>query len=201
MLNKGAMFGLDARIALAIFGALSVISGAALYSAIQESQVTAVITDLNEFTKSYEQYLLDTGVELPQHSTSKTVLNATKLHADTVDGWNGPYVPYTKYNASGNIYGFIYDRYPDLLGIYLRVMSDDSWGTNGAGMSGSDCSSSTCYIWSEVTVPESIGYAIDKKIDGTLDSNNGDIRLYTANTGVAGVYMKMLPSPTIKTNQ
>lgn len=32
-MKKGAMFGLDARIALAIFGALSVISGAALYSA------------------------------------------------------------------------------------------------------------------------------------------------------------------------
>ena len=39
MLNKGAMFGLDARIALAIFGALSVISGAALYSTIQEADV------------------------------------------------------------------------------------------------------------------------------------------------------------------
>ena len=34
--KKAAMFGLDARIALAIFGALSVISGAALYSAIQQ---------------------------------------------------------------------------------------------------------------------------------------------------------------------
>lgn len=32
--KKAAMFGLDARIALVIFGALSVISGAALYSAI-----------------------------------------------------------------------------------------------------------------------------------------------------------------------
>ena len=37
-LKKGAMFGLDARISLAIFGALSVISGAALYSAIQDSK-------------------------------------------------------------------------------------------------------------------------------------------------------------------
>ncbi len=41
-LNKGAMFGLDARIALAIFGALSVISGAALYSAIKQAKVTQV---------------------------------------------------------------------------------------------------------------------------------------------------------------
>lgn len=44
MKNKGAMFGLDARIALAIFGALSVISGAALYSAIQESSTVKITT-------------------------------------------------------------------------------------------------------------------------------------------------------------
>tara|TARA_Y100001960_G_scaffold319101_1_gene389950 strand:- start:3597 stop:3728 length:132 start_codon:yes stop_codon:yes gene_type:complete len=36
--KKAAMFGLDARIALAIFGALSVISGAVLYSAIQDAK-------------------------------------------------------------------------------------------------------------------------------------------------------------------
>jgi len=44
--NKGAMFGLDSRIALAIFGALSVISGAALYSAIQEAKATALYNEL-----------------------------------------------------------------------------------------------------------------------------------------------------------
>ncbi len=45
--NRGAMFGLDARIALAIFGALSVISGAALYSAIKESRITSLLTEYN----------------------------------------------------------------------------------------------------------------------------------------------------------
>ncbi len=44
MIKKAAMFGLDARIALVIFGALSVISGAALYSAIQQAKTTAFAT-------------------------------------------------------------------------------------------------------------------------------------------------------------
>tara|TARA_Y100000590_G_scaffold312511_1_gene353198 strand:- start:819 stop:1040 length:222 start_codon:yes stop_codon:yes gene_type:complete len=66
-LNKGAMFGLDARIALAIFGALSVISGAALYSAIQEARVTQLITSLNEIGKAYEAYILDTGAEIEKN--------------------------------------------------------------------------------------------------------------------------------------
>ena len=52
-MKKGAMFGLDARIALAIFGALSVISGAALYSAIQDAQATAMIVRLNEVGKAF----------------------------------------------------------------------------------------------------------------------------------------------------
>ena len=37
------MFDLDARIALVIFGALSVISGAELYSSIQTAKNTAVV--------------------------------------------------------------------------------------------------------------------------------------------------------------
>ena len=54
MINKkGAIFGLDARIALTIFGALSVISGAALYSAIQESKVVALYTEFQEIGKAY----------------------------------------------------------------------------------------------------------------------------------------------------
>ena len=55
------MFGLDARIALAIFGALSVISGAALYSAIQQAKVTETVTELDNISKAWAQYYLDTG--------------------------------------------------------------------------------------------------------------------------------------------
>jgi type II secretory pathway pseudopilin PulG len=61
MLNKkGAMFGLDARIALAIFGALSVISGAALYSAIQQSKAVAMVNSLEEIGKAIDSYRLET---------------------------------------------------------------------------------------------------------------------------------------------
>ena len=49
MINKkGAIFGLDERIALAIFGALSVISGSALYSAIKDAREQRVITSILE---------------------------------------------------------------------------------------------------------------------------------------------------------
>ena len=92
--KKGAMFGLDARIALAIFGALSLISGAALYSAIQKSKVTAIISESEEIEKALSAYYIDTG-EYPKHAA----LNPTrdfdasylKENPTGVIGWNGPY--------------------------------------------------------------------------------------------------------------
>ena len=71
--KKGAMFGLDARIALAIFGALSVISGAALYSAIQSAKAEQYRQYFVELVKASEAYYLDTGSQL-----SFDVLHALK---------------------------------------------------------------------------------------------------------------------------
>ena len=92
--KKGAMFGLDARIALAIFGALSVISGAALYSAIQDSKATAFLADMNEVGKAWEQYLLDTGQDVPIDTTNSSLRQrlTQELVTSSVTGWKGPYL-------------------------------------------------------------------------------------------------------------
>jgi type II secretory pathway pseudopilin PulG len=92
MLNKkGAMFGLDARIALAIFGALSVISGASLYSAIQESKVVALQAQFNEVEKSIEQYILDIG-SAPPKTHNWVDLSYLMDNKDSNSNWNGPYI-------------------------------------------------------------------------------------------------------------
>jgi hypothetical protein len=93
-IKKGAMFGLDARIALAIFGALSVISGAALYSAIKDAREQRVITSVIELGKGLESYYLDTGV-MPKVSTmNTTVFDIVQLikNTDNIKGWKGPYI-------------------------------------------------------------------------------------------------------------
>ncbi|HAG52695.1 MAG TPA: hypothetical protein DCL21_02800 [Alphaproteobacteria bacterium] len=77
--QKGAMFGLDARIALAIFGALSVISGAALYSAIQNAKAISLLTELQEVGKATESYYLDTG-SYPPKRTPAAVINTAPYH-------------------------------------------------------------------------------------------------------------------------
>lgn len=124
MLNKkAAMFGLDARIALAIFGALSVITGAALYKSIQNAKVISVLNQMEELSKAVDSYRLDTG-SLP---VVQGVPNASGYFSITsnigeiientknVHGWKGPYIAMNKnsllsllfdknYNASLHAY-------------------------------------------------------------------------------------------------
>tara|TARA_Y100001960_G_scaffold333783_1_gene440937 strand:+ start:175 stop:765 length:591 start_codon:yes stop_codon:yes gene_type:complete len=91
--NKAAMFGLDARIALAIFGALSVISGAALYSAIQDAKATAMYQEIVELEKAIESLYLDLGY-VPI-SSSTNAFDARYLHTNpgNLSNWSGPYFP------------------------------------------------------------------------------------------------------------
>ena len=89
-MKKGAMFGLDARIALAIFGALSVISGAALYSAIENARLTREWAQYKEYAKAYQAYYIDTATYLFAgfgRDTCDMVENRGNL-----TGWNGPYI-------------------------------------------------------------------------------------------------------------
>ena len=97
--KKAAMFGLDARIALAIFGALSVISGAALYKAVQKANIVRYAAFYQEFAKAYEAFYLDTGTHV-----SKACYLANNNPA--IPGWQGPY-----------------------LGEYISVSSDCSTGS------------------------------------------------------------------------
>ncbi|MCP4354624.1 MAG: hypothetical protein GY793_03125 [Proteobacteria bacterium] len=46
--KQAAMFGLDARVALAIFGALSIITGATLYNALQHIKTIQYLQLFNE---------------------------------------------------------------------------------------------------------------------------------------------------------
>ena len=98
-ISKAAMFGLDARISLAIFGALSVISGAALYSASQNAKTIAYVTQMQELVKAIEQYMLDTGTDLPKDVTYDYVADLRELVISTKSGWKGPYLSMI-YNAS-----------------------------------------------------------------------------------------------------
>tara|TARA_Y100001960_G_scaffold51090_1_gene52065 strand:- start:5241 stop:5852 length:612 start_codon:yes stop_codon:yes gene_type:complete len=197
MIKKAAMFGLDARIALAIFGALSVISGAALYSAIQGAKVTAIITELNEISKAHEAYYLDTGSPLGLWSTSLHTTSIKDLISNISSraNWQGPYLPYSTtvdYVLKHSIYDNI---------IIYRI--DDDTGTWG-GTEGTDfvsyggCtagSTSSCNYYTVMEfIPKAIADAIDKQVDGALNYKSGNVkvRYYPtgAQAGKATVFIK-----------
>ena len=108
-MNKGAMFGLDARIALAIFGALSVISGASLYSAIQNAKLTSMHQTIVNVEKAFEALYLDLG-EIPNRPHSSTK-NAQYLidNVDNLKTWKGPYLSFDRDLTLNDTY-FIVDK-------------------------------------------------------------------------------------------
>ena len=142
--KKGAMFGLDARIALAIFGALSVISGAALYSAIQEAQVTQKIAQIKEVEKAVEQYILDTRSMIPLSTTFGAAdLSSYALveKPSGVTGWKGPYLNFEKHPTSDYL---INNNGSNIALTYSRT--DDFSSASNCLRSSTDCSVFMVYL-------------------------------------------------------
>ncbi|MCP4354699.1 MAG: hypothetical protein GY793_03500 [Proteobacteria bacterium] len=172
--KKAAMFGLDARVALAIFGALSVITGAALYNAIQDAKVVALMTELDNIDKAITEYYIDTGTYPPLKPTSVNGrLLMEELIFSSVQGWKGPYV--TLSDTGTTIDGQLgHSQYASVL-IYRQ--QDIDWSDPNAGskcLSGSaSCSVYICYYNG---VPEDINKALDLKIDGIASANQGNFR-------------------------
>ena len=179
--KKGAMFGLDARIALAIFGALSVISGAALYSAIQESKVVSMVSQLEEISKGYVSYYLDTGSELPERGAISNDLLVESLYTDDgTAGWNGPYfTPTTKVVNYAFRHKYSYSE----VSTYIQKCGYDF----GGDFSSTSCPTCTagmnCSIFIKLMSMDnglSIAYNLDKKIDNSDGFDKGKFRIQYA---------------------
>lgn len=199
-LKKGAMFGLDARIALAIFGSLSVISGAALYSAIQNSKVIALVSDLKEIHKAAEQYWLDTGTELGRTHSGSITYDIQQLIDNTANktNWNGPYIGYEKDLVDT---ASLLSSRNEKVKMYGRSIND-SWGgdTSSGGSVPNACTgaSEPCANWlGFFGLDCSFAEAIDIYIDGSLEYTEGALRVYKDGTSCA-VYLQ--GNPTLPTS-
>jgi hypothetical protein len=185
-MKKAAMFGLDARIAVAIFGALSVISGAALYSAIQNAKITAAITEIKEIEKALEQYILDTGNDLTlENSAHYRMIDLIKKPAN-VSGWNGPYLNYDEISGSNLKIQSGSSLYN--LGVFLRHGKEADWDPTNWELG---CTSSTkpCAMWIEVEGIDINNPAIGLKMDEIFDNSDGYAKgSVRAKTGTSIMY-------------
>jgi len=188
---KGAMFGLDARIALAIFGALSVISGAALYSAIQEAKVTSTITELEEIGKALEAHYIDTTIWATHNSPSSLPTEAqfydlrlnSLNQSNGTKRWNGPYISGFANGSGVGIKKGDYD-----FGLVMNVPEDSSWGdsTPWWNHTTSFCiSGRACNLWIVKFYYEdsSLLKAMDEKVDSSDGATLGKVKWYKSGSG------------------
>ncbi len=148
-MKKGAMFGLDARIALAIFGALSVISGAALYSSIQESKKVRMGASVEEVKKALTQYVLDTGSYLPPNGSTSSNMQIGELFENraNISNWKGPYIGVDSTLAVNLELTIARDKTIDRLWNASRYAAT-SWGTADVTTTAPRvCTSTDCNIY------------------------------------------------------
>jgi len=175
--KRGAMFGLDARVALAIFGALSVITGATLYSAMKEAKVVALLTEFDNVDKATTEYLLNTGSYIPADTTNASrtnngFLNIKELVDSSVSGWRGPYIDFALLGAITYVL-----QHPIYGSIFLSRKQDTAWDnpyltTNTCLLGSVSCSVYICID----NMPQDIRLALDLKIDGIEGPDSGNFR-------------------------
>ena len=171
--KKGAMFGLDARIALAIFGALSVISGASLYSAIEQAKYTKTKASFNEILKAYEAYYLDTGSPLPKVSYNFTTLYIGDLieNRELISSWKGPYLTPINSSTTQIQNEITYDIYKDAY-ISLELLPKSTWTVTSPSCT---INSSDCNVYIRIypdSSPESLTPYFNY-LDDYFDNNDG----------------------------
>ncbi|PZP39178.1 MAG: hypothetical protein DI585_04990 [Pseudomonas fluorescens] len=99
--QRGALFGLDARIALAIFSILSVVAGVAVVTNVDGTRAQALATELADTTQAIESYHNDLKTDIFLSLMSPNGKNAYQALYDSAvisEGnnlrarWNGPYI-------------------------------------------------------------------------------------------------------------
>jgi type II secretory pathway pseudopilin PulG len=189
-IKNGAMFGLDARISLAIFGALSVISGAALYSAIQEAKITQTISDLKENTKALEAFYLDVGGIPDLYSSNSYLAKSAQLVTDTnKNGWKGPYSSLKDHHGN-NL------RHPNGNDFHITYVKDSiDWDIPSSSVA---CDNTDpCFAWSRVydhsnSYSTELKNAIDKKLDNSDGASKGSFRWNATSINLKGI---TVPNP------
>jgi hypothetical protein len=190
-MKKGAMFGLDARIALAIFGALSVISGAALYSAIEQSKVTSIIAQMDELEKSLAAFMLDTGQDLPIFAS--TTSNLEDLITSSIDGWKGPYSSLSPITGSEFAFGNVFENGDT---VHMQQCKEPIGNVVSVSCGGCD-GSNTCYNWLKMgSLSNELANKLDIAIDGQAGADSGKFRINWSDAGKTDtrIFYKMMPT-------
>ncbi len=102
--QTGALFGLDARIAMAVFAVLTLVAGVAVLGNLDSSRAKSLAAEISDIGKAIEGYHADLKTDIFQTLDEPTEKNAfTALYDNMVvterrnlrGRWLGPYVNFT----------------------------------------------------------------------------------------------------------
>jgi len=169
--QRGALFGLDARVALLIFISLSIVAGYAGFSRISTAKETALAKEMKAIDQAFTQLQVDMGTFLmfalnnPIDAKNFAVLwDKFYLKPAFRKHWNGPY--YTDQHLWHKEYG----------GYSIHFAQGDH---------SSGCiSTSQCYVWIELT---EVPYDVWNSLNGLVDESLGDIPEPTGERHIRGV--------------
>ncbi|MFZ2620881.1 MAG: hypothetical protein WAX89_08430, partial [Alphaproteobacteria bacterium] len=151
--QRGAMFGMDARIALMIFGLMAVVTGYAGYSRISSAREAKLAREVQAIDQALTQYQSDMGTFFPFTITDsdgatdmEALWDKTRIKAGFATNWNGPYTHIESRKHSGfGTWGLVY----------------------GQADRTDFCTLDTaCYVWIRLTdVPASQWEAVNRVVD------------------------------------
>lgn len=155
--RRGAMFGLDARITLGIFGLLSAVAGVATYAAVSNARETAQLQTIKSITQAVEAYMNDT--KLSPTSFDDFLINPS------IAGWSGPYLKGNFRNEGGGVW-----TTNGVMFVVGRASTAD-------GTTATDCSDTNdCYTTLNIYAPYGTLTSLDRMYDGDDSPSTGVVR-------------------------
>ena len=174
--QKGAMFGLDTRVALAILGALALVVGISLSQTIPEIQARGLVRDIAAYKAAVEGMQYDLKQNISDVITSggnadikrfQALNDRNVIQSFAQPTWLGPYIRSRHADAS------IHENYGQ---IYLIVAERTDYAITGC---------SFCSYWLRIDgVPQTAFNVVNKEFDGAGETNaeNTGLARYTANS-------------------
>jgi hypothetical protein len=164
--RRGAMFGLDARVALLIFAGLAIITGAMIYKVATQTRYTAVAAELSNVSKAFGEYVLDVGA---------APVKIEELISSTAPGWNGPYLPYADTAGNNTVVIKIGGKAVTFRLFYYPDVPADAEDMDVL------CTADNCWGWLSIGgYDQSFIKPLDRLIDGVDDPSEGNLRYEAA---------------------
>lgn len=192
--NKGALFGIDARVSMAIFAALSIGIGYYSLGKVQQARTAAFIRELLDIQQAMEEYQADMGtfIRFSVEGGGNGIREFEGLYRSEVikkglqKYWNGPY--FSKQDSRNHP---IYGEYS------IEYKTNDR----------SECKSrkETCYAWLKLTdVPEEAWKAVNAYVDeggGSKEESNPERQGLVASDSLSDIrvlYYRTVSNKLIK---